>query len=30
MILGEKRELRDQNHISFREHQVLEILASGP
>ena len=30
MILGEKREIRDQSHIFFREHQVLEILASGP
>ena len=26
MILGE-REIRDQSHIFFREHQVLEILA---
>ena len=30
MILGEKREIRDQSHIFFREHPVLKILASGP
>ena len=30
MILGEKREMRDQSPFLFREHQVLEILVSGP
>ena len=30
MILVEERETRDQSHIFFREHQVLEILASSP
>ena len=30
MILGKKREMRDQSPFLFREHQVLEILASGP
>ena len=30
MILGEKREMRDQSPFLFKEHQVLEILASGP
>ena len=30
MILGEKKEIRNQSHIFFREHQLLEILASSP
>ena len=28
-ILGEKRLIRDQSHVFFREHQVLEILDSN-
>ena len=30
MILGEKSERRDQSSFFSREHQFLEILASGP
>ena len=29
MILREKRKIRDQSPLFYREHQVLEILASG-
>ena len=28
--LGEKREIRDQSPFLLGEHQVLEILTSGP
>ena len=30
MILGEKSERRDQSSFFSKEHQFLEILASGP